>query len=375
MNEEKKVWAVLAGGGTAGHIFPALAIAKEIESRGLSWHLVTSQRGMESHIPQEFKSRSTALKTSGFQRKLRLSSLSRNIRAASELVFARRKARKLFKELKPDIVLSLGGYAAMPCGLAARSLKIPLVLSEPNAAVGLANKILSRWAKACAVSFRDCQVPNSALVGNPVRPEIVNLDRQKDRERARQKLGITGFLVVVAGGSLGSKKMNKIILESLPELKNFSELNIRHIVGTRDWAWFSEEKDAVAKKLQDDFLWYEAIEFEKNMEDLYAAADLFISRAGAAAIAELAVTGMPSVLIPLPDAAGNHQIANARAFTGTGSAALLEEADLTAGRLIKLIAKYMSEPRLLEEMSRNAKGSSYPRAADSIVDLMEVHSK
>ncbi len=375
MDKDGKVWAVLAGGGTAGHIFPALSIAREIENRGLNWHLITSQRGLEDKLTAEIRDKSTALKTSGFQRKLNPSAISRNIKAIVQQIFARRRAKKIFKKLKPSVVLSLGGYAAIPCGLAARSLNIPVVLLEPNAVAGAANKVLSRWAKACAVSFNDCRLPNSALVGNPVRPEIAAVDRKKDREEVRRNLGITGFFVVIVGGSLGSKKLNTIMLQSLSELQNFSEVNICHIVGARDWDWFSKSKKTELKKLQGDFSWYETIEFEKNMANLYAAADLFISRAGAAVIAELAVTGVPSVLIPLPDAAGNHQIANARAFSATGSAALLEEADLTPDRLTGLIARYMSEPGLLEKMSHNARANSYPRAAESIVDLMEVHAK
>ena len=190
----ERTWAVFAAGGTAGHIFPALQIANEVRRRGFSSHFVSSKRGMGEFIDIQNEFSVTYLEGRGLVRKLRPAALINNLKAMREVLSARRRALKLLKELKPSVVVCLGGYAGMPCALAAKKLKLPVIVVEPNATPGLVNKRVSRWAQAAAVGFTECKLPGAVVTGIPVREEIMAVKRESNLDAAKKRLGVTGFL-------------------------------------------------------------------------------------------------------------------------------------------------------------------------------------
>ena len=365
----KKVDIVLATGGTAGHIFPALAVATELERRSLSFHFVTSQKGIANNYLEENYSKDsiTRLAVRGFKiSKNPISGLSTNIHALKELSTARRQAKKLLKERQPRIVVSTGGYAALPTGLAARAEKIPLMVMESNVVPGRASKFLSKKAEVSAVGFVQCQLPRSLHSGIPVRESILAVDRKKNQAKAKKQLGVEE-LVVVVGGSLGSTKLNQILLASKDKLLERKSLSIFHIVGERDWDLIAKEQN---KKNN-----YKVIKFESNMENLFEAADLFVSRAGANIIAELEVTKTPSILIPWSEAAANHQLANAQSYCEIkNKTELILEKDLTPENLVKKILEFFIVDGVDTVKEKNITNiTKGKQASKTIVDFLEQY--
>lgn len=362
------VWAVIAGGGTAGHVHPALAIAEEFVSRGRdrsSLHFVGSQRGQEVDLVPEHGYELTALPGRGIARKLS----AENLRSAWALTQATRQAFTLLRRLRPKVIVSVGGYASVPCAVAAIPMRIPLIVAEQNSVPGAANRMVGRFARASAVSFPGTDLPSATVTGNPLRPEILAVDRDKGRVEARRRLGVPpdAHFVAVFGGSLGAKRINQSLIDALPQLAQLPNLAIRHIVGARDWDLFgsTEAPDALA---------YQAIRYEEDMASVYAAADLLLCRAGATSVAEIAAIGVPSILVPLPGAPGDHQTLNARALSDHQAAELVPDAELTPERLTSALADLLGSESRLSTMEQRARELGRRDAACRIADLCEEHA-
>lgn len=363
------VYAVIAGGGTAGHVHPALALAAELVERGHaseSLHFIGSARGLEAELVPEHGYALTALPGRGIQRRFTV----QNAKSASALVAAGAKALTALRRLRPAVLVSVGGYASLPAAVAAATLRIPVVVMEQNAVPGAANRVAARWAKACAVSFKDTDLPRAIHTGNPCRPEILAVDRARDRADAIGRLGFEADRRVVAafGGSLGARRINQAVVDATSFLSERSDLAIRHIVGDRDWELFGHHE-------VDGPLQYETVRYERSMEDIYAAADLVISRAGATSVAEIAVTGTPAVLVPLPSAPGDHQTHNARALTDHGGGRLVNDAELDGPRVVSLIVELLGDPERLDLMADAAQRQGRRDAASAIADLVEKHAR
>lgn len=374
----KSPWIVIAGGGTAGHVLPALAIANELRSTGTPAsviHFVGSKRGLEGRLVTEAGFPITLLSGRGIQRKLALD----NVGAVAGLVFGGFRAIALLARKRPAVVFSVGGYASTPCALAARLLRIPLVQAESNARAGKAISTFAGYAKATAVQFDGTGLPNAQLVGNPVRPEVLALfnDRrlspiQVRQQQARRDLGypIEQQFLAVFGGSLGARKINEAVF-ALVETWADRALSVHHVIGDRDFEAAQKWLNAWNEKTPLRALTYHQIRYEDRMDLVYAAADVFVCRAGGTSIADLAIAGVPAILIPLPSAAEDHQSANAKGVVADGGAVCVADKDCTAERLGHELSGILDDDTKHAEMSKAQLGRARPNAAANIVSLLD----
>ncbi|WP_420436658.1 undecaprenyldiphospho-muramoylpentapeptide beta-N-acetylglucosaminyltransferase [Candidatus Poriferisocius sp.] len=365
------MWAVIAGGGTAGHVHPGLAVARALVRRGYepeTIHFAGSSRGVERDLVPAAGFELTLLPGRGIKRQLSWQNLS----SAGGLTQAVVQAIGLLRRLRPAVVLGLGGYASVPCALAARLLKIPLVVSEQNAVPGLANRLAGRWARASAVSFPGTKLPRAVLTGNPVREEVLRVNRDNDRlvARASLELGEGRRLVVVASGSLGASRINRAAFEAVRHWADREDLAVHHVIGRRDWQELAHLRPDLSRAALD----YKAVEYETDMPKVYAAADLVVGRAGASSVAELAVIGLPSVLVPLPGAPGDHQSANAAHLAAVGGAVMVPDAEMDGTRMVEEVDSLMKVPGLLGAMGQEAARVGRPDADNRVADLLEQHA-
>lgn len=365
---------LITGGGTAGHVLPGIAIARALQERGYAaddLHFVGSDRGVERRLVPDAGFPLTMLPGRGIQRSLTVKSVRDNAGAIVGLLRAFGTAFNLLRAKKPDVVVSLGGYASVPCALWAVLLRTPIVVAEQNAVPGLANQLIGRFAKASGVSFQGVDLPRSIWTGNPVRDEILQVDRVAHRAAARQTLGLPDdrFVLAVFGGSLGALRINNAVLGAVAHWKQSSELAIRHVIGARDFPELSQQNPCDDA----DPLLYQQIEYEDDMPALYAAADAVLCRSGATSVAELAVIGIPAVLVPLPGAPGDHQTANAMALVNAGAAVIVADAELTSTRLIDEVESLRGSSQRLLEMATSSGDVARPDAADRLADLVEQY--
>jgi len=247
--------------------------------------------------------------------------------------------------------------------------RVPMVVAEQNAVAGAVNRLAGRFAKFCAVSFDGTDLPRSVVTGNPVRADVLAVDRERDRTSARQQLGVPTdrVFIVVVSGSLGARRVNAAVREALPAWADRGDLAIRHVIGRRDWETMSE----APIDLPTDGLIYDLVEYEDRMDLVFAAADLLLGRAGGTTVAELAEVGLPGVLVPLPGAPRDHQSANAAALVAAGAAILIPDAELDGDRLVADLEPLLAEPLRLGQMAESARGLAHPDAAERVVALME----
>jgi UDP-N-acetylglucosamine--N-acetylmuramyl-(pentapeptide) pyrophosphoryl-undecaprenol N-acetylglucosamine transferase len=357
-------FAVVTGGGTAGHVLPALAISEALVARGHesgSIHYVGAWRGIETKLLPETPFAHTFFDVVGFQR----SFSRRNIGFVPKMLSSRRRAIGLFRRLQPKVVVSVGGYASMPAVFAARKLGVPVVVVSFDRALGRASKLALRGAAACAVAFPDSPIPNATVTGAPIRQAIFDIDRSRDRAMARSALGVPDdrFMVAVMGGSQGSGVLNDAIWRWVRRSKADTGLAIRHAVGERFLA------DAPIEIGDDDSLIYHPVGYEPQMPLIYAAADLLIGRGGASTVHEVAVTGIPAVLVPWANAAEDHQTGNVGWLADGGGAIYLPETDIDG--LETIIGRLRSDPRGLDALSDRALEFGSIHRSGALAQLIE----
>lgn len=363
-------WAVIAGGGTGGHVVPAIAIGRALVARGhdpSTIRFVGSRRGMEGRLVPAAGFGLTLLPGQGIARRW----TAANLGAVIGLVAAVVRATVLIGWWRPRVVVSVGGYASVPAAVAALAWRVPLVVAEQNAVPGLANRVAGRWAAASAVTFPGTPLPRPVVTGNPVRPEVAPVDAA-GRAAARLELGLPDERVVVAvsSGSLGARTVNQATVGLAARWAGRADVCIYHVVGRRDWAEMSGRFPVDGGKLD-----YRPVEFEDRMPLLLAAADIAVGRAGASTIAELTVAGVPSVLVPLPGAPGDHQTANARRLAEAGAAVCIPDAELDAERLGGELEPLIASPARRSEMSAAALRLGRPDAADAVARLVEEKAR
>ena len=362
MQETMRV--VLAGGGTAGHVFPGLAVAEELLDRGVPQgdiHFATSKSGVGAEAVRKAGFSHTALSGRGIQRSFKPRAIFANLSASAKLAWGTIQAWRLLRRVRPGIVLCLGGYVSVSAGAAARLLRIPVVVAEQNAVPGWANKIVSRYAKAAAVSFEGTDLPKSHHTGNPVRKKI----REAVETASRRDASDTALNVLILGGSLGAGHINTAVREAFPRWRDRDDISVSHIVGQREW----KEFEPLAEQAEKEDIAYAAVPFADDISELLTKADLVIGRSGAGIVAELAVMGKPSLLVPLPGAPGDHQTANAKAL-GEGSE-MIPQAEFDGERLANEIDRFADNPELLRAMAEAALKQARPRAAAAVADLLE----
>ncbi len=377
-------YALVAGGGTAGHLQPALAIAEALVDAGHgrdSIEFVGSERGQDRVSLEGRGFPFTLLPGRGIARSCRVADLWRNLGAVTGLGVAMARALGLVARARPRVVVSVGGYASLPASSAAVVLGVPLVLVNVDAVPGAANRLLGRFARASAVGWPGNPLPRSVVTGTPVRPEIAAVDRGADaRRRARRSLGIPVDrpTVTVFGGSLGARRLNEAVADLVDRWQDRDDRSIFHIVGRRDW------DDRVARARTgpdgsgpgpDQGLSLVRVPYEERMDLVYSASDLVVCRAGAMTVAELAVAGVPSILVPLPGAPGDHQTANARVLQRAGASVLLPDAECDGATLAHSVDRLLDDPTLLEAMGHDAKSVGRPDAAAAGAKLVEANAR
>lgn len=352
------IFAVIAGGGTSGHIVPALAIAELLVESGYapeSLYFVGSDRGVEVALLADSPYPHTFLRVDGLQRSLSPRSLARTAAMIPMMWRAVRTARGLLASLRPKVVVSVGGYASIPATRAAHQLAIPVVTCSYDRRPGLATRLQSRYAVTSAVAYMPSGLTNAQLTGAPVRAALRHLDRSMSRSAARLRLKIAEHrqLVVVMGGSLGSAVLNSTLRGVVELWAGRGDLSILHLSGAR---YFTDEIPDLSSPIgaESEQIDYQRLAYCENMADVYAAADLIISRAGASSVAEIATVGVPSVLIPWKNAAENHQQTNAEWLAERGGAVMLNEDNLSVPTLSGVIADLLTHPQRLTQLGERA---------------------
>ena len=365
-----RVWAVVAGGGTAGHVLPGVAVAKELVAQGhhpSEIHFVGAERGIERTIVPEAGFGITLLPGRGIQRKLTLD----NVGAVVGLVRAMFQALGLVRRTRPSVVLAVGGFASAAVAVAAVVCRVPLVVADQNARAGAANRLVGRFARACAVPFPETDLPRTVVTGNPVRDEVLAVGAHRDQAAALAELGVPEgrTLVVEFAGSLGSRRLNDATFECARRWADRGDLAVYHVVGGRDWDDDRVPAELAALPADGPGLWYRAVRYEDRMDRVLAAADLAVCRSGGTTVAELAVVGVPSVLVPLPIATRDHQRFNAGPLVAAGAAVLVDDAQFDGDRMEAEVLPLLDDGRL-ERMAAAAKSLGRPDAATAVAALV-----
>lgn len=366
MKSSDAAFAVVTGGGTSGHVLAAIAIADALVARGhdqRTIHYVGTTRGVEGRLLPPTGYAHTMLDVVGLQRSLSF----RNLVFVPKLLRSTWQAVALLRRLSPQVVVNVGGYASFPATAAAILCRIPIVVVSYDRRPGLVSKLVARRAAACAVAFEGSTLSRAHLTGAPVRQEVLAVDRVADRDGARSQLGLPHdrFVFAVFGGSLGATRLNEVTSQVVERVADRNDLAVYHVVGERNMAGAAPGRDG------SQGIMYRVLGYEDRMPLVYAAADLMMTRAGAATIAELATVGMPAVIVPWPAAAENHQLDNARELSDHGAAALIEESDLTVERVLAEIAEMSKNPTKLAAMSAAASEIGARHRSGALVDLIE----
>jgi len=368
-------WAVIAGGGTGGHLYPGIAVAGALVQRGhdpATLRFVGARRGVEAKARALDAFPVTLLPGRGLVRRVSLRSFAANCEAVAGLCAAVAIAVFSFSKWRPAVVISLGGYASFACVVAAALWRVPIVVVNVDAVPGVANRLAARAAAASAVSSPEVRLPRSVMTGVPVRAELVGIDRRPAaRTAARERLGLppNAKVVAVSGGSLGSLRINRATLDLAEIWAGRTDVAIRHVVGRRDWDDIRRQPAPLGG------LVYQQVEYEHDMVSLYSAADVAVQRAGANTVAELALAGVPAVLVPLPGSPGDHQGANARLLASVGGAVVVPDEELDGARLSKELGTLLADPGRLASMGEALKGLGRAGAAEAVAQLAEEHAR
>ena len=350
-------FAVVTGGGTAGHVLPAIAVAEALVASGhdpATIRYVGSERGIERRLLPDTPFPHTFCDVVGFQRRLD----RRNLGFVPKMASATRSMIRAFRDDRPSVVVSVGGYASMPSVFAAERLDVPIVVVSYDRTPGRASRLAARRAAACAVAFEGSPLPRAEVTGAPLRRAILDVDRVADRASAREALEIPDdrFLVAVMGGSLGSGPLNDAIRNYLVDHRDDVGLAVHQVAGER----FAAEIERIEGE---PGVIHRVVGYEPNMAAVYAAADLLVGRGGASTVHEVAATGIPSILVPWPGATDDHQRDNIEWLTEVGGAVMLRDDELA--RLGSEIERLRADPAACTALSTAAavRGEVHRRGA------------
>jgi UDP-N-acetylglucosamine--N-acetylmuramyl-(pentapeptide) pyrophosphoryl-undecaprenol N-acetylglucosamine transferase len=345
---------LIMAGGTGGHVFPGLAVADVMRAR--SWDVVWmgNPAGMEATLVPRHGIPLQPVRFGGLRGKGLLTAALLPL----NLLRAFWQSLRALREIRPEVVLGMGGYVAFPGGMMAVLLGRPLVVHEQNSVAGLTNRVLAKLADRVLVAFPDA-VPGADWCGNPVRADVTRLPPPDERYRTRS--GPLRLLVV--GGSLGAKALNEVVPKALAMLPPASRPQVLHQSGRRHLADLQRHYAEAGVEA-------EAVEFIDDMAAEYARADLVVCRAGAMTVAEVAAAGVASLMVPFPHAVDDHQTTNARFLSERGAALLVPQPELTPERLVELLSG-LDRERLLE-MARRAREVARPDAASDVADACEA---
>ena len=369
----KKMRILLAGGGTAGHINPALAIAGFIRGKDKNAEIlfVGNKGGMEDTLVPKAGFDMKFIHISGFQRRLTPAAMKENVLTLKRTFDSSRESKKIIEEFKPDICVGTGGYVSGPVLRTAAKMGIPTVIHEQNAYPGITNKMLAKNANKVMLAVKDAEKyfdkkSNCVVTGNPVRREII----EADKYTARKELGLDERPVVLSfGGSLGAKKINEGMAGLIARSGKDGEYQHIHGYG-RNGLWFPDyirERGVDVRKCPN----LDVREYIDNMATCMAAADLVISRAGAITLSEIQALGKPAILIPSPNVAENHQYHNAMALVNNRAAEIIEEKDLTEELVIEKADSLLKDKDKLREYTENSSKMAIIDANERIYSIIK----
>jgi UDP-N-acetylglucosamine--N-acetylmuramyl-(pentapeptide) pyrophosphoryl-undecaprenol N-acetylglucosamine transferase len=342
---------ILAGGGTGGHVIPALAIAEELRNRGHEAAFVGTARGIEMRLVPRAKFPLYLVKVGALNRV----SFGTRLRTLIDLPLSILTAMRILRGFKPQVVIGVGGYASGPATIAAVLLGIPVVLFEPNVVPGFANRAIARYAKNAAVHFQQTGrwFRNFEVTGVPVRPAFFALPPRSSQWPT----------LLVFGGSQGARALNHIVADSASALlERIPHLTVVHQTGDRE---FEDLRNFYTKnKISVD-----VSPFIDHMPQSFADADLVVCRSGASTVAEIAAAGKCAVFVPFPGAADDHQLRNAELLAQENAALLIPESELSAERFIEEVTALLGKPEKLAEMGAKARSLAHPDAAAHIVEM------
>lgn len=352
---------LLAGGGTAGHVNPLLAVAKELQRRRPAAELLIlgTETGLEQRLVPAAGFELVEIPRVPFPRR----PSGDMLRFPTRMRQAVREAEAAIDRIDADVVIGFGGFVATPAYLAARNRKVPIVVHEANARPGLANKLGARYSDHVAVTFPGTRLPGARVTGLPLRREIAELDRGAMRAQAREHFGIPADapLLLVTGGSLGAQRINEAVTRASKELTE-AGAHILHLTGADKAADIANRVDTSAHHI---------VEYLDQMELAYAAADLVLCRAGAGTVAEVSAVGLPAIYVPL--AIGNgEQRSNASPVVDAGGAVIISDGELSAQTVGSTAAELLFSPEKLQKMAAAALQSGHREATAAVVDLIET---
>lgn len=357
---------LFAGGGTGGHINPAISIADYAASKDDKFEalFVGTKSGLETKLVPKAGYNIEYIEIQGFDRK----HLLRNFSTVKKLISSRRKCRKLIKQFKPDCIVCTGGYVSGPVTMASKATGVPSLIHEQNVYPGMTVKGSANYVTYLALSFEETinhikQKEKCVVTGNPIREEILKADYKASRE----KLGIKKPFVLIFGGSLGADKINTTVVDMLDRIVKDNKIELLFGTGDRNYEKVMNAVKEKGIKLSDDV---KIVSYIDNMSECMAAADIVVSRAGAITVSEIAALGKPSILIPSPNVVRNHQEQNAREFENKKAAELILEKDLSADALYNKIMSMVNGENKLKEMSKNLKSLAKTDALEKIYELM-----
>jgi len=350
---------VIMAGGTGGHVFPALAVAKELIEKGWQVSWLGTQKGLEGRVIPEQGIEIDWLSVAGVRGKGLLSKVT----AVALLVKACLQALKILRQRKPDVVLGMGGFVAGPGGLMAKLLGIPLVIHEQNRVPGTTNRLLARMANQVLEAFPDSfnKKLNAKFTGNPLRKQFIGC--------AEHRAAHQGINILVVGGSQGAQALNEAVPDALAalvsDMANGNAVQIKHQTG-------AAMQKQVESRYEELGVNAEVNAFIEDMVAAYQWADLAICRSGAMTVSEVAAAGVPAIFIPLPNAIDDHQTANARYLADAGAGLILMQKDLNAATLVEHITKVIKQ---LDVMSNTAKKYARLDATEIVADICMAEAK
>lgn len=355
---------IITGGGTGGHIYPAIAIANKIKKENTNAQIlfVGTEKGLESELVPKNGYDIKKITVSGFNRKKLLS----NFKTIQKVMKGFKESNKIINEFKPDIVIGTGGYVCGPVVLAASLKGIKTFIHEQNAYPGVTNKILSKFVNKIFISFEESRKyfktkEKTVITGNPLRQDF--LDQNAKQARKKLSLSKDDFAIICFGGSRGAEKINETMIKVIEVLNKIDNIKLFFITGKVHYDSIMNKMKSRNIKLSDNI---KVLDYVHNMSDYMCACDLVISRAGALTIAEINASGKPSILIPSPYVTGNHQYHNAKVVADHGGAYIVEEKDLNEEKIISIIFKLKNCEEIRFEMAQSSKKLSSSKADEII---------
>lgn len=355
---------VVSGGGTGGHIYPALALIRTIKKKhpDTEFLYIGTEKGLEANIIRREHIPFEAIDITGFKRSLSFE----NVKTVIRFVKGVKKCNQLLKQFKPDVVVGTGGYVCAPVVYAAAKSNIPTVIHEQNSVPGLTNKFLSRYVDRVAICFdivRDYFPENKVvLTGNPRASEVIN--DSKSGELKKVGLKDDQLTALIVGGSRGSRPINDAVIRSLPQLAN-KPYQILYVTGDVHYKDVKEEVSLVGQPSN-----IAIVPFIHNMQEVLPEIDVVVGRAGATSLAEITALGLPSILIPSPYVTNDHQVKNATTLTTVGAAVMIEEKDLSSKQMVEALDQVLKNKETRKDMSEASAKLGLPDAADRLFKLL-----